>query len=98
MHTCQYQYPETIQFIVCNQPGEKVEIIRKTQSTGKHKFIWNAEGLPAGVYFCVLKTNNKLQTTKMIKLQILSEFSPGNTKGTYVPFRIIPRETKGSFP
>jgi hypothetical protein len=62
------QQPETVQFIIYNQLGEKVEIIRKTQSTGKHKFIWNAEGLPAGVYFCVLKTKSQIQTMKMIKL------------------------------
>jgi hypothetical protein len=66
--TYQLQQPETIQFIIYNQIGEKTETIRKWQSTGKHQFIWNAEGLPSGVYYCVFKTKSQIQTMKMIKL------------------------------
>jgi len=56
--TYQLQQPETIQFIIYNQIGEMIEIIREKQSTGKHQFIWNAEGLPVGVYFGELKTKS----------------------------------------
>ncbi len=40
----------------------------ESKSVGQQKIEWNCKGLPAGMYFCVLKTNNGIQTTKMIKL------------------------------
>lgn len=66
--TYQFQQSKTVQFIIYNQVSEKVDIITEKQSTGKHQFVWNAEGLPAGVYYCVMKTNSQIQTMKMIKL------------------------------
>ena len=49
--------------------GIKVEIIADSwQSVGKHSITWNAESLPAGIYFCVLKTNSEMKTIKLIKL------------------------------
>ena len=48
--------------------GEQIEIIKKEQSHGKQQEVWNAEGLPAGIYFCVLKTNEGILTKKLIKL------------------------------
>ena len=37
--------------------GQLVYQTKERQSQGMQKLIWNAEGLPAGIYFCVLKTN-----------------------------------------
>jgi hypothetical protein len=43
-------------------------MIEEKHSNGKHQIIWDAEGLPAGIYYCVLKTEYGTQTMKMIKL------------------------------
>lgn len=53
---------------IYNQLGKQVEKIEKIQQQGIQQEVWNAEGLPAGVYFCVLKTKTKIQTIKIIKL------------------------------
>lgn len=66
--TYQLQYPETIQFNIYNQIGEQIEIIKKKRLPGKHQYVWRAEGLPAGVYFCVMKAKSQIQTIKMTKL------------------------------
>lgn len=38
-------------------------------NAGDHAFDWNANRLPAGIYYCVLKTNTTIHTTKLIKLE-----------------------------
>ncbi|MDB4303638.1 T9SS type A sorting domain-containing protein [Desulfosarcina sp.] len=60
--------PENISMTIYNHLGVQIEAIEKKQSQGKQQVVWNAEGLPAGVYFCVLKTNKRMQTQKIIKL------------------------------
>jgi hypothetical protein len=61
--------PANIQIKIYNHLGEQVELIEQKQSAGKQQVIWNAEGMPAGVYYCVLKTESGTQTMKMIKLK-----------------------------
>jgi len=61
--------PSSIQITIYNHLGEQVELIEKKQLSGKQQVVWNAEGLPAGVYYCVLKTDNGTQTMKMVKLK-----------------------------
>jgi hypothetical protein len=60
--------PANIQLEIYNQLGEQVEQITDYRSLGNHQFIWQAERLPAGIYFCVIKTKQGTQTTKLIKL------------------------------
>ena len=60
--------PSTAQLTIYNYLGKQVELIEKQQAQGKQQITWNAEGLPAGVYFCVLKANEVVQTKKIIKL------------------------------
>ncbi len=60
--------PEIITITIYNHLGQKVEGNGKKTIHGKQQIEWNAEGLPAGVYFCALKTNEGTQTKKMIKL------------------------------
>jgi N-acetylneuraminic acid mutarotase len=60
--------PEMVTITIYNHLGVQIEAIEKKQSQVKQQVVWNAEGLPAGVYFCVLKTIEGIQTTKMIKL------------------------------
>jgi len=68
--TIEYQLtqPSAVQLTIYDYLGKQVEVIGKKQAQGKQQITWNAEGLPAGVYFCVIKTNQGTQTTKIIKL------------------------------
>ena len=45
--------------------GRKVEtLLDSYQMAGQHSVIWDAGGLPSGVYFYRLKTNNNIETRK----------------------------------
>jgi hypothetical protein len=61
--------PAIVQISIYNHLGKQVEMIEEKQSSGKQQLVWNAEGLPSGVYFCVLKTETGMHSTKMIKLK-----------------------------
>ncbi len=63
------QQPSTIQITIYNHLGKQVEVMEKNQSAGKQQLVWNGEGMPVGVYFCVLKTESGIQTLKMIKMK-----------------------------
>jgi len=43
-------------------------LVDEVKQQGHHKTILNTNALSAGIYFCVLKTKNGIQTRKMIKL------------------------------
>jgi len=60
--------PENISIIIYNHLGVQIKVIEKKHSQGKQEVLWNAGGLPAGIYFCALKTDNGIQTQKIIKL------------------------------
>ena len=62
------EQPEIVTIIMYNFLGEQVEGIMERKAVGHQKIEWDCEGLPAGIYFCVLKTNEGMWTTKMIKL------------------------------
>ncbi len=61
--------PDIITLKILNLDGiELVTLVDKKQMAGEHSITFNGLDLPAGIYFCVLKTNNRVQTIKMIKL------------------------------
>lgn len=60
--------PSEIQITIHDCLGDQIKVIEEKQALGQQQIIWNAEGLPAGVYYCVIKTNQGRQTTKLIKL------------------------------
>ena len=68
--TIEYQLnqPSVVQLIIYDYLGNQVEVIDQNQSQGKQQIIWNAEGLPAGVYFCMVKIESETKMMKMIKL------------------------------
>jgi hypothetical protein len=47
---------------------EIVTLVNEVQLQGDQKVVFNTTGLPAGIYFCVLKTSEGIQTRKIIKL------------------------------
>ena len=64
------QQPATVQITVYNHFGEQVSVLAENrQPKGKHQLNWNTDNLPAGVYYCVLKTDKGTRTTKMIKMK-----------------------------
>ena len=62
------QQPTTVQITIYTQLGKQLEVIHQNQSSGKQQVVWNAEVLPTGIYFCVLKTSEGIQTKKIVKL------------------------------
>jgi len=49
--------------------GKEMSIlINEVQKQGEQKVKYNSHGLKPGVYFCVIKTNNGMQTKKIIRL------------------------------
>ncbi len=50
---------------------EMTMLVNKVQQPGEQQVVFITNGLPAGIYFCVLKTNYGMQTKKIIKLIIV---------------------------
>jgi len=62
------QEPGMASLTIFNHLGQEVGVlVNELQTKGIHKLQWNTEGLPSGIYFCVLKTKEGLQTKKIIK-------------------------------
>jgi N-acetylneuraminic acid mutarotase len=59
--------PTTVTITIYNHLGEQVGTIYRTRSQGVHQEVWNATGLPAGIYYCVLRTERVMRTVKLIK-------------------------------
>jgi len=64
--TFEYELEENavVTLTIFNQLGQEVELlINDQQSKGKHQVQWIAEGMPAGVYFYRLTTDDYRLTT-----------------------------------
>jgi len=44
------------------------QLVNKVQESGEYEIVFDGRGLPAGIYFCVLKTSQTIETKKIIKL------------------------------
>lgn len=60
--------PCNVQFTIYNLQGKIVEIIQKNQEKGEQQVQWNAEGLPAGMYYFRIQAGDKTGSGKMIKM------------------------------
>jgi len=59
----------TVNISIYNQFGELINsLVNEFQCGGKHEININVTTLKSGVYFCTLKTNEGMQSLKMIKL------------------------------
>jgi hypothetical protein len=55
---------------IFNLRGEKVaELVSEQLQTGSHSYQWNAGDMPSGTYFYQLKTEDFVQTRKMLLVQ-----------------------------
>ena len=61
--------PSIIELNVLDVKGQLVKELGKGFRTmGEHQVLFNASGLPSGVYFCMLKANHYTKTIKVLKL------------------------------
>jgi len=61
--------PENVQFTVYNVQGQNVYIMQENQEKGQQKLQWNAEGLPAGMYYFRIQAEDKIGGGKMVKME-----------------------------
>lgn len=70
--TLEYELHQSsyVQMSLYNHLGKKVtDLVSKNQSEGKHEIKLNGNNLPAGVYFCTLKTHTGIAVKKLIKVE-----------------------------
>ena len=63
------EHSTPINLSIYNHLGQKVAVLSDgQQAAGRQQMIWNAEGLPAGIYLYRLTTNDRRQTNSFGKL------------------------------
>ncbi len=70
--TLEYKLPKTaqVQLSIYNLRGQKVvELVNRENKAGTYRVVWNAEGIPSGIYIVALKTNSQLLTKKVTMLK-----------------------------
>lgn len=60
-------HPGTVWIEFYNQLGKLVDVMEQNQPAGKQQLVWEAEGLPPGVYFCRIIAGSETISTKIIK-------------------------------
>jgi len=64
------QQPSTVQITIYNHLGKQVAgFAFGHKGQGRHTFSWQPRSLQAEVYYCVLRTDNGIKTTKLIKMK-----------------------------
>ncbi|MDZ7796391.1 MAG: hypothetical protein U5N56_04825 [Candidatus Marinimicrobia bacterium] len=49
--------------------GKKITtLVERPENAGSHSVLWDASGLPSGIYFCHLKIDSKQRLTRKILL------------------------------
>ena len=61
--------PENIQFTVYNVQSMIVYTIEEWREKGEQKIHWNADGLPAGMYYFRIQAGDKVGGGKMVKME-----------------------------
>ena len=70
--TIRYSIPQStnVTIKVFDILGNEIEtLVNKEKPTGTYELTWYAENLPSGIYFYQLKSDNYLETKKMILLK-----------------------------
>ena len=73
-HSTIFEYridePAVVALTIYNHLGQQIEsLVNNHQQQGKHQAVWNAEGLPAGIYFYRLQAGEQQATGKMVVLR-----------------------------
>jgi hypothetical protein len=61
--------PENIRFTVYNVQSQIVYTIEEWRERGEQHLQWNADGLPAGLYYFRIQTGEKVGGGKMVKME-----------------------------
>jgi hypothetical protein len=61
--------PENVKFTVYNVQSQIVYTMEEKQAKGEQKVQWNAEGLPAGMYYYRIQAGDKVGSGKMVKMR-----------------------------
>ena len=70
--TIDYKIPfEThVRLVIYNVSGQQVAVLKdEVEASGKYSVIWNAKGMPSGIYFYRLRTGEFNETKKMLLLK-----------------------------
>ena len=60
--------PENVQFTVYNVQSQMVYTMEERREKGEQQFKWNADGLPAGIYYFRIQAGDKVGSGKMVKM------------------------------
>ena len=60
--------PEKVTLTIYDYLGKLIYQIDKNQIKGKQQLIWNANGLPDGIYYFRLQAANQIANGKMMKV------------------------------
>lgn len=59
----------TTSIVIYNQQGQLIStIVDEKKQAGDYEIKFDSSEFPSGIYFCVLKANNEIQTAKIVKL------------------------------
>jgi len=61
--------PTTVIINIFNPQGQQVEKITQEQPKGEQKVQWNAQGLPAGMYYFRINSADQIAKGKLLKIQ-----------------------------
>jgi len=68
--TCHLTKPSQVKIEIYDSYGQLVaEPLNAAMQTGDQKMVWNAENLPAGIYYCRLKAGDNTAINKIIKMR-----------------------------
>ncbi len=70
--TIRYSLPERteVSLAVYNLLGQEIaRLTAGVQTAGEHQVVWNAEGMPSGLYYVVLKSRNQKQVQKAVLIK-----------------------------
>ncbi|RLD40562.1 MAG: hypothetical protein DRI89_11720, partial [Bacteroidetes bacterium] len=60
------QQSSTVQISIFNRLGNQVAFIQEKQSPGKQQVVWEAKGLPSGMYYFTVQIGRKILKGKML--------------------------------
>jgi len=60
--------PTILELKIYNHLGVKVYHVKEKQNIGHQEISWKAINLPSGIYYCVIRVGDGVQTRKMVKL------------------------------
>jgi hypothetical protein len=65
--TLMLERPSAVRIAIANYLGQQIQVNDISLSEGKYEMLWDASGLPSGIYYGSMKTADDVITFKMIK-------------------------------